>query len=50
MKCFQMSMAKSDGFFGYQMQQLDEDNVDPLGSVKKTEGEKEKAHQPDDLL
>lgn len=38
----QMSMAKTDGFFGYQMQPLDEDSVDPLGSVKKSEEEKEK--------
>lgn len=37
-----MSMAKTDGFFGYQMQPLDEDSVDPLGSVKKSEEEKEK--------
>ncbi|KHJ92030.1 hypothetical protein OESDEN_08091 [Oesophagostomum dentatum] len=29
-----ISMAKADGFFGNEMQVLDEDNVDPLGSVK----------------
>ncbi|VDM64391.1 unnamed protein product [Angiostrongylus costaricensis] len=29
-----MSMMKTDGFFGYEMQYLDEDDVDPLGSVK----------------
>ncbi|VDN30480.1 unnamed protein product [Cylicostephanus goldi] len=28
------SMIKADGFFGYEMQTLDEDSVDPLGSVK----------------
>ncbi|PAV91497.1 hypothetical protein WR25_14200 [Diploscapter pachys] len=34
-----ISMAQSDGFFGHEPQPLDEDNVDPLGSVKKTSKE-----------
>uniref|UniRef100_A0A7I5E7T9 TLC domain-containing protein n=1 Tax=Haemonchus contortus TaxID=6289 RepID=A0A7I5E7T9_HAECO len=29
-----ISMVKADGFFGYEMQSLDEDHVDPLGPVK----------------
>ncbi|PIO58517.1 hypothetical protein TELCIR_20047, partial [Teladorsagia circumcincta] len=32
--CVQISMVKADGFFGYEMQSLDEDHVDPLGPVK----------------
>ena len=32
-------MAQSDGFFGHEPQPLDEDNVDPLGSVKKASKE-----------
>ncbi|EFO85471.1 hypothetical protein CRE_23037 [Caenorhabditis remanei] len=34
------SIAKSDGFFGFERQKLDEDTVDPLGSVRTSECEK----------
>ncbi|UMM39071.1 hypothetical protein L5515_016276 [Caenorhabditis briggsae] len=30
-----ISVAQSDGFFGYERQTMDEDNIDPLGSVRK---------------
>lgn len=29
------AMIKTDGFFGYEMQELDEDSVDPLGDVRQ---------------
>ncbi|EFO94123.1 hypothetical protein CRE_25858 [Caenorhabditis remanei] len=34
------SIATSDGFFGFKRQKLDEDTVDPLGSVRPTDYEK----------
>ncbi|KAJ1359171.1 hypothetical protein KIN20_017843 [Parelaphostrongylus tenuis] len=36
-----ISMVKTDGFFGYEMQSLDEDDVDPLGPVKAKKSEKQ---------
>ncbi|KJH40735.1 hypothetical protein DICVIV_13304 [Dictyocaulus viviparus] len=34
-----ISMVKADGFFGYEMQCLEEDDVDPLGPVKVKKSE-----------
>ncbi|KAF1762898.1 hypothetical protein GCK72_011162 [Caenorhabditis remanei] len=34
------SIATSDDFFGFKRQKLDEDTVDPLGSVRPTDYEK----------